>query len=144
MVLHSPFIYLAAPLFSQAELLFNAQLASYLQQQGYSIFLPQAHCGEQKGQVVYHTCLMGLTQAAVVIAILDGADADSGTCWECGYAVAKNIPVIVIRTDVRQSGDTKGFNAMLYFSATAIIEGANYLSELLLTLQQLKRNGLLN
>ena len=52
----------------------------------------------------------------------DGADADSGTCWKCGYAVAKGKPVILLRTDFRVSGDTGGFNAMLYFSAAAIID----------------------
>jgi hypothetical protein len=59
-----------------------------------------------------------------VVAILDGADADSGTCWECGYATAKGIPVIAVRTDFRNSGDIKGFNAMLYYSASVIVEGA--------------------
>ena len=61
----------------------------------------------------------------MVLAVLDGADADSGTCWECGYSYAKGKPVIGLRTDFRNSGDTRGFNAMIYYSAASVIEGAD-------------------
>lgn len=65
------------------------------------------------------------------MAVLDGADADSGTCWECGYACARNIPIIAVRTDIRHSGDTGGFNAMLYYSASVIIENTrSFLEEI--------------
>lgn len=41
----------------------------------------------------------------VLVAVLDGADADSGTCWECGYAHKAGRPVIGLRTDLRGGGD---------------------------------------
>ena len=73
-----------------------------------------------------------------VVAILDGADADSGTCWECGFAVSQGIPVIVVRTDFRLSGDTKGFNAMLYYSATRVIDSSDeFLKEIIRELKAL-------
>ncbi|MCS7292125.1 MAG: nucleoside 2-deoxyribosyltransferase [Gloeomargarita sp. SKYBB_i_bin120] len=115
-------VYLAAPLFTLAEQTFNLDLARYLQDQGLTVFCPQVACEGKAGRDIYQTCLEGLSNADVVVAILDGADADSGTCWECGYAVAKGIPVIAVRTDFRRSGDTGGFNAMLYYSAAAVIE----------------------
>lgn len=43
--------------------------------------------------------------AAVVLAVLDGTDVDSGTASEIGYAAARNKPVIGYRTDIRQSGE---------------------------------------
>lgn len=115
-------IYLAAPLFTLAEQRFNLSLAEYLKAQGLTVFCPQVACQGQSGAAIYQTCLAGLTRADVVVAILDGADADSGTCWECGYAVAKGIPVVAVRTDFRGSGDTGGFNAMLYYSAAVVVE----------------------
>lgn len=124
-----PQIYFAAPLFTKAEINFNLQVSDYLASQGYRVFLPQQECQNKQEQEIYQTCLLGLTSASVVVAVLDGADADSGTCWECGYAVAKGIPVIAVRTDFRQSGDTKGFNAMLFYSASAVIEASDNLLE---------------
>ena len=115
-------IYLAAPLFSQAEQNFNWRLYEFLTSEGYAVFLPQKECEHKRGKEIYETCLAGLRAAAVVVAILDGADADSGTCWECGYAVGCGIPTIAVRTDIRESGDTRGFNAMLYYSAAIAIE----------------------
>ena len=42
----------------------------------------------------------------VVVALLDGTQVDDGTAWEIGYAYARNKPVVGIRTDFRNAGDT--------------------------------------
>ncbi len=118
-------IYIAAPPFTLAEQNFNQSLAEYLIQEGFSVFLPQTECSSMEGKDIYITCLRGVSTASAVVAILDGADADSGTCWECGYASAKGIPVVAVRTDFRGTGDTKGFNAMLYYSASTVLEGTH-------------------
>jgi len=115
-------IYLAAPLFTKGEQDFNLSVYKYLTDNSYRVFLPQQECAQKQGKEIYQTCLSGLKSAAIVVAILDGADADSGTCWECGYAVSQGIPVIAVRTDFRGSGDTNGFNAMLYYSAAKVID----------------------
>lgn len=115
-------IYLAAPLFTAAEMKFNLNLFELLTKHGFHVFLPQGECLNKTTEEIYRHCKKGIESASVVLAILDGADADSGTCWECGYAAAKNIPVIAVRTDIRDSGDTGGFNAMLYYSARIVIE----------------------
>jgi len=54
---------------------------------------------------------------------MDGADPDSGTCWECGYAF-KQKPVIVFRSDFRRGEEPgKGsYNLMLTQSSTIQIE----------------------
>jgi nucleoside 2-deoxyribosyltransferase len=116
-------IYFAGPLFSMAEIEFNRKLYHRITEKGYPVFLPQQECQEKEGKDIFETCLHGLKSARLVIANLDGADADSGTCWECGYAFAMGIPIIALRTDFRKSGDTEGFNAMLYYSAEILIDG---------------------
>ncbi len=40
-----------------------------------------------------------------VVVLLDGAQVDDGTAWEIGFAHAKGIPVIGIRTDFRTCGE---------------------------------------
>src|SRR5207249_1191963 len=61
--------------------------------------------------------------ASVVVAILDGTDADSGTCWECGYAFKAGRPVIGVRTDIRAGGDDPktALNLMLSISCAALV-----------------------
>jgi nucleoside 2-deoxyribosyltransferase len=131
-------IYLAAPLFTQGERDFNLSVCEYLRANDYQVFLPQIECQQAEGADIYKTCLSGLRSAAIVVAIVDGADADSGTCWECGYAVSQGIPVIALRTDFRGSGDTKGFNAMIYYSAAKVIDGSDrFLEEIVSELQGL-------
>jgi nucleoside 2-deoxyribosyltransferase len=37
---------------------------------------------------------------------MDGADPDSGTCWECGYAYRKK-PIVVFQTDFRMGFESR-------------------------------------
>ena len=48
-----------------------------------------------------------------MIAIIDGADADSGTAWEMGYATGLKKTVIALRTDFRTTGSHERVNLML-------------------------------
>ena len=50
---------------------------------------------------IFKACVENLAGAAAVVALLDGGDSDSGTCFEVGYACAKGFPVIGVRTDYR-------------------------------------------
>ena len=58
----------------------------------------------------------------VVVALLDGTQVDDGTAWEIGYAFAKGKPVVGIRTDFRNAGDTDHgkVNAMIEGSCVGI------------------------
>jgi nucleoside 2-deoxyribosyltransferase len=108
-------IYLAGPLFTVAECMFNAALAKLLREKGHEIFLPQET--EQRAATarqIYQSDVAGIDWAEVVVANMDGADPDSGTCWECGYAHGKK-PVILFRTDIREEGPPFGpFNLMMH------------------------------
>lgn len=46
--------------------------------------------------------------SAGVLAVLDGADVDSGTASEIGWASAKGLPIVGWRSDFRQSSDNEG------------------------------------
>jgi nucleoside 2-deoxyribosyltransferase len=117
-------IYLAGPLFSAAEREFNARLAALLREQGHEVWLPQEiEQRDKTAKEVFRKDVEGIDWAEVVVANMDGADPDSGTCWECGYAYNKK-PVIVFRTDFR-AADEPGkalFNLMLAESATLMID----------------------
>jgi len=94
-------IYLAGPLFSTAERDFNARLTALLRAAGHEVFLPQeSEQGRMTPRQIFESDVAGIDWAEVVVANMDGADPDSGTCWECGYAYRKK-PVIVFRTDFR-------------------------------------------
>ena len=117
-----PWIYLAGPLFTEGEIEFNAQLAATLRSQGYRVYLPQQACaGTADPAELYRRCIVGLDQAGLVLAILDGTDADSGTCFELGYAKARGIPCIGLRTDFRATGEHLGLNLMLTHSCDRLI-----------------------
>ncbi|MGE3962057.1 MAG: nucleoside 2-deoxyribosyltransferase [Dehalococcoidia bacterium] len=115
-------IYLAGPLFTQAERAWNALLADGLRAAGHEVFLPQAEEPAAPTPVaLYENNVRGLRDAEVVVAILDGPDPDSGTSWECGYAAGIGTPVVTVRTDFRRAGDDPAadLNLMLSQSAAA-------------------------
>ena len=64
--------------------------------------------------------MAALDAADALVAILDGPDADSGTCIEMGYAKAQGKPVIGIRTDFRESQD-RGLNLMVAGVCTRLV-----------------------
>lgn len=118
-------IYLAAPVFTTPEREWNAGLAARLGAGGHEVFVPQDHpAGERTGLAIFRKDLEGLDWADTVVAIMDGADPDSGTCWECGYAYARGKTVILFRSDIRDAGDERDipYNAMLIGAADAHIE----------------------
>jgi nucleoside 2-deoxyribosyltransferase len=112
-------LYLAGPLFSTAERDFNDGLARGLRQRGHEVWLPQENEQRSKSaREIFTEDVAGIDWAEVVVANMDGADPDSGTCWECGYAYGKK-PVIVFRTDFRVEHAGKApYNLMLTESAT--------------------------
>jgi nucleoside 2-deoxyribosyltransferase len=118
-------IYLAGPLFSLAEQGFNAELARFLESQGFEVFLPQEHEPRDKtARAIFDMDVAAIDWAGMMVACMDGPDPDSGTAWECGYAYAKGKPIVCYRTDFRITGDTEGapYNLMLSESATARLE----------------------
>jgi nucleoside 2-deoxyribosyltransferase len=114
-------IYLAGPLFTVAQREANSRLAELLQtylphldivlpQERAKLFLPDL-------KAVAEDCFGQVEIADAILACLDGADADSGTCIEIGYARALGKWVLGYRTDVRGS-EIDGVNAMVRYGCS--------------------------
>lgn len=118
-------VYLAGPLFTSAERLWNVKLAQLLEAGGLQVWLPQEHePREVTAQAIFLVDVEGVDWADTVLAIMDGPDPDSGTCWEVGYGYAKNKLIVLVRTDFRGSGEGNlaPYNLMLTQSCHARFE----------------------
>ena len=119
-------VYLAAPLFSDPERAYNLSVAGQLKNNFFDVYLPQEAGDDsvtrnKEEQVrIFSENSRALENADVIVAIIDGADADSGTAWEMGYAFAHGKQVIALRTDFRRSGNHEKVNLMLEKSSTVV------------------------
>ena len=134
-------IYLAAPLFSDAEREFNLKLRDQITKRGFSVFLPQEDSNdttnmrhEEKQSHIFQNNLEAIDNSDIIVAILDGgSDVDSGTAWELGYAFARKKTVLALKTDFRTLGSEGIVNLMIEVSVDAL---AIEVSELMDALEQ--------
>ena len=116
-------LYFAAPLFTAAERDWNAALAAAVRAAGHEVYLAQENEPGKKAPEIFAVDVGGIDWADGLVAVMDGADPDSGTAWEVGYAYGKGKPVVLIRTDIRKTAsDGSGYNAMLAESATIKVD----------------------
>jgi nucleoside 2-deoxyribosyltransferase len=103
-------VYVAGPLFSQAEREFLEKMVDCLSQTSHldpikNFFLPHRDGGELgKGPTrtqIFNLDINTLKQAEIVVALLDGPDVDSGTCIELGIAYSLGKKIFGIITDFR-------------------------------------------
>ncbi len=142
-------VFIAGPLFSQAEREFNLEVDKYLDKHGFETFLPQREVGDlwkrirKRGRraykIIYEADLQGLEKADVVVAILDGSDVDSGTAFEVGYACAQGKPVIGLKTDMRVFAREEEVNNMLAQGVRKIVENFDDLLPALNAIKKTKR-----
>ena len=142
-------VFIAGPLFSQAEREFNLKLDEFLRKHGFETFLPQREVGElwkrihKRGRktyrMIYEEDLRGLEGADVVVAILDGPDVDSGTAFEVGYACARGKPVIGLKTDMRVFARGEEVNNMLAQGMRKIVKNFDDLLPALNAIKKTKR-----
>lgn len=91
-------IYLAGPFFCTAQQWAIDEARGALKDMGFRVFSPIHEVGEGPADYVAPKDLEGLQASGVVLALVDGLD--SGTLFEVGYAVAKDIPVVVVAESV--------------------------------------------
>lgn len=128
-------IYLAGPCFTAAELAFNVMLATELRAYGHTVELPQDFVNHELD--IRQQCLDHMRGCDVMVAVLDGADVDSGTAYEMGWWQGLGGEVIGYRSDLRKNADSAeyGVNAMCtkleYFCQTVggIISAIDKLQE---------------
>jgi nucleoside 2-deoxyribosyltransferase len=121
-------IYIAAPLFSQAEKEFNLLVDQVLRGLGLDTYLPQRDAGEAASQIraggdehVIRQRLFEADYAAVLacdlfLLVLDGRVPDEGACFELGVAHANGKPCFGLQTDVRRFGGTDTNNLMIDYA----------------------------
>jgi len=140
-------IYQAGPLFTAAEINWHKELKLQLSDAGYRVLWPGeffsqeeiAALGDKAARHIMEKDRAAIDDCDVVVALLDGVQVDDGTAWEIGYAYAKDKPVIGIRTDIRNAGDTPhgSVNAMIEGSCRGIVRDTQGILEMLATLKQL-------
>ncbi len=111
-------IFLAGPLFNEAEREFNAKVAARLRSEGFEVWLAQEKGLLKQGtdpekKYLFEEDLKALRDSANVVAILDGNDVDAGTAFELGYAYASGKPLYGLKTDYRSFSPIENVNLMI-------------------------------
>ncbi len=102
-------IYVAGPLFNTHERMYLEQITAALEAEGFETFLPHRDAGIlgdlsdiRERERLFRGDMQALETCDLIVALLTGADQDSGTCGELGYAYAKGKPCFGISDDVRR------------------------------------------
>ena len=100
-------IYIAGPLFNTHERWYLERIAETLENAGYSTFLPHRDAGlvrlgsfEERLRI-FEIDIDALNACDLCVALLTGADQDSGTSAELGYMYALGKPCFGITDDKR-------------------------------------------
>lgn len=97
-------IYLAGKLCTESEREFLEKIDKICKSLNFDTFLPHRDVGlaesvEDVEKIFRGDVLEGFKDVDLVLAVLDGFHVGAGTAWELGYAYAKGIPAIGIKTD---------------------------------------------
>ena len=137
-------IYQAGPLFTAAEICWHKEFSRRLAAAGHAVLWPGDFFtqreidawGDDAPRKIMEKDSAAVDACDAVVALLDGAQVDDGTAWEIGYAYARGKPVVGIRTDFRNGGDTAhgSVNAMIEGSCRGIARDVDGVLKLLETL----------
>jgi nucleoside 2-deoxyribosyltransferase len=130
---------LAAPLFSEAELFYNTEVARNLRVY-FDVYLPQEDGGlmfkmiedgvkpESAALAVFKLDIIALEKCDLMLIVLDGRSVDEGAAFECGFAFALKKPCYGIQTDARRLLPT-GNNPMLSSAIRDVFSNTDELLE---------------
>lgn len=106
-------IYISAPLFNEMEIKFNETVSKFLEERGFSTYLPQRDGGEDEmllkdpklwpetSKRVFDRDVSALKDSSALIMVMDGRVPDEGACVELGMAYAYGKICIGFQTDTR-------------------------------------------
>lgn len=95
-------IYLAGPFFEQHETEMVLKAENILRGRGFEVFSPREYePRDEAGSRAWSEKIFAMDRANIdecdcVVMLYYGANSDTGTAWECGYAYAAGKPVIVV------------------------------------------------
>ncbi len=97
-------VYLAGKIWTDSEREQLEAVDNLCKAEGFTTFLPHRDVGFATGitdaKKIFHGDIeVGFKDCNLVIACLDGLHVGAGTAWELGYAYAKGIPAIGLKTD---------------------------------------------
>ncbi|MHC1744555.1 MAG: nucleoside 2-deoxyribosyltransferase [Syntrophobacteraceae bacterium] len=139
-------IYLAGPLFSEAERAWlsstRARIDSLARERCKDVTVIWPYelitkseiddLGPRAMEEIFRRCREALKEADLVVALLDGPQVDDGTAWELGYFYALHpgeAKIIGVRTDFRKAGEAEAsvVNAMIEGSCSRIVHTSEHL-----------------
>lgn len=105
-------VYIAGPLFSRAETDYNRQVKLFLQENGFTTFLPQEDGyelselvrksdPEEASDLIFRHDLEELKRSDILVFVMDGRVPDEGACIETGIAYALGKECYGLKTDTR-------------------------------------------
>lgn len=114
-------IYIAGKIRTESERKLLENIDKLCKEIGFKTFLPHRDVGLAKGmkdveKIFKGDIIDGFKDINLVIAILDGLHIGAGTAWELGYAYAKKIPAIGIKTDEKVEQALEELSAILIAS----------------------------
>jgi nucleoside 2-deoxyribosyltransferase len=101
------YIYVAGPLFNTHERWYLEQVTEALEAAGHRTFLPHRDAGllpslkKSDRQTIFEADMTALNECNMCVAVLTGADHDSGTSAELGYMYAQSKPCFGVSDDLR-------------------------------------------
>ncbi|MBT3404867.1 nucleoside 2-deoxyribosyltransferase [archaeon] len=118
-------IYVAGPLCTEEERKFMEKIDSLCIELGFETFLPHRDAGlwkeGKKFEDIAKEDLKGFEDCDLIVANLNGFGIGAGTAWEMGYAHAKGIPVIGLKTDRAVKESIEEISAII-LGVTQIVE----------------------
>jgi len=114
-------VYIAGKLTSESEREKLEELTRIIKKIGFETFLPHRDIGICEGiddvaRIFKGDVIDGFKDCSLVVALLDGLHIGAGTAWELGYAYAKGIPIIGLKTDEPISEALEYLSAILIHS----------------------------
>ena len=118
-------IYIAGKLCSESEREFLEKIGKLCEELGFETFLPHRDVGlaenvQDVDKIFQGDILTGFKGIDLVVADLNGFHVGAGTAWELGYAYAKGIPAVGIRTDGPVKDALESLSAVLLGSMDVV------------------------
>lgn len=136
-------IFLAAPLFNEAEQDFNSKIAKRLREEGFEVWLAQEssfiqHGAHKEKKKIFEGGISALKASDAIVAVLDGIQVDAGVAFEVGFARALEKPVVGFKTDYRVFSAGEEVNLMLDVSMIKMCESVDEVVNSLIGLRDRK------
>lgn len=139
-------VYLTAPLFTQAERVWNRRFAETLAdaRPETTVVLPQDFRTEGKFndpegyERLFRRCRIELERSDAVVAVLEGVAVDCGVAFEMGLAYSWRKPIIGVRTDPRPGAD-HGVNLMLAEACEIVVREYSFQEDIHLVCEHVAR-----